>query len=92
MIIAEFPYGFFHPTHKQYSSDNTIKDVTFTFDCTKRAIGFYADVEYNCQIFHMCDPAGRRVPHMCANDTSFNQEYRVCDWDSNFECADAPKW
>ncbi|XP_008195707.2 cuticular protein analogous to peritrophins 1-E isoform X3 [Tribolium castaneum] len=78
--------------HKIYKRWVDIENATFTFDCTNRAIGFYADVEYDCQIFHMCDPEGRRIPHVCANDTSFNQEYRVCDWENNFDCSEAPKW
>jgi len=67
-------------------------NVTFNFDCTDRPIGFYADEEFKCQIFHMCDEAGRRVPYMCPNDTAFNQMYRICDWQTNFACDDAPKW
>lgn len=72
--------------------DLEAENITFTFDCKDRAIGFYADVEYRCRIFHMCDEDGRRVPHMCANDTSFNQEYRICDWEYNFNCSEAPMW
>jgi len=42
------------------------------------------------QIFHMCDEEGNRIPHLCANETSFNQEYRICDWDYNFNCTESP--
>jgi hypothetical protein len=67
-------------------------NLTFTFDCSDRAVGFYADTEHHCQIFHMCDEDGRRIPYICANDTSFNQEFRVCDWEYNFDCSQAPQW
>lgn len=67
-------------------------NLTFTFDCSDRAVGFYADTEHHCQIFHMCDEDGRRIPYICANDTSFNQEFRVCDWEYNFDCNQAPQW
>ncbi|XP_049806749.1 uncharacterized protein LOC126249138 [Schistocerca nitens] len=67
-------------------------NVTFTFDCSDRAVGFYADMEHHCQIFHMCDEDGRRIPYLCANDTSFNQEYRVCDWEYNFDCQKSQDW
>ncbi|XP_064085645.1 uncharacterized protein LOC135200863 isoform X5 [Macrobrachium nipponense] len=67
-------------------------NVTFTFDCTNRPVGFYADQEFNCQLFHMCDEDGRRIPYMCANDTAFNQEYRICDWQYNFDCSAAQNW
>lgn len=67
-------------------------NLTFTFDCSDRAVGFYADQEHHCQIFHMCDEDGRRIPYICANDTSFNQQYRICDWDYNVNCGDAQNW
>jgi len=67
-------------------------NVTFTFDCTDRPIGFYADVEFDCMIFHLCDEDGRRIPYMCGNETSFNQKFRVCDWNYNVDCAASPDW
>jgi hypothetical protein len=67
-------------------------NVTLNFDCNNRPLGFYADTEFNCQIFHMCDEDGRRIPYICANDTAFNQQYRVCDWTYNFECGDSTNW
>ncbi|XP_055843315.1 U-scoloptoxin(01)-Er1a isoform X2 [Episyrphus balteatus] len=77
-----------HKTKEWTNLDN----ITFSFDCSNRPVGFYADMEYNCQIFHMCDEEGNRIPHLCANETSFNQEYRICDWDYNFNCTESPKW
>ncbi|XP_017109997.2 uncharacterized protein ckd [Drosophila bipectinata] len=77
-----------HKTKEWTNLDN----ITFSFDCKRRSVGFYADMEYNCQIFHMCDEEGNRIPHLCANETSFNQEYRICDWDYNFNCTESPKW
>ncbi|KAM7356400.1 cracked isoform 1-T3 [Cochliomyia hominivorax] len=77
-----------HKTKEWTNLDN----ITFSFDCKNRPVGFYADMEYNCQIFHMCDEEGNRIPHLCANETSFNQEYRICDWDYNFNCTESPKW
>ena len=44
------------------------------------------------QIFHMCDEDGRRIPYMCGNETSFNQKFRVCDWNYNVDCASSPDW
>lgn len=67
-------------------------NATFTFDCTDRSIGFYADLEFDCQIFHLCDAAGRRVPYMCDKMTAFNQKYRVCDWAYNVDCEASPDW
>ncbi|CAH1364402.1 hypothetical protein MTP99_000782 [Tenebrio molitor] len=92
LAIAAFCFVLSQCDHKIRKRWVDIDNATFTFDCSNRAIGFYADVEYDCQIFHMCDPEGRRIPHSCANDTSFNQEYRICDWENNFDCSEAPKW
>ncbi|XP_018324402.1 uncharacterized protein LOC108736459 [Agrilus planipennis] len=80
---------------KQYQRvkrGNSYENMTFTFDCTNKPVGFYADQEYNCNVFHMCDEKGTRIPHACASGTSFNQEYRICDWDYNFNCSEAHKW
>lgn len=67
-------------------------NVTLTFDCTDRAVGFYADQEFECMLFHMCDEDGRRIPYMCGNGTAFNQQYRICDWIYNFDCGQADQW
>ena len=67
-------------------------NATFTFDCTGRSIGFYADLEFDCQIFHLCDAQGRRVPYMCDKNTAFNQKFRVCDWAYNVDCEASPYW
>jgi hypothetical protein len=40
----------------------------------------------------MCDEDGRRIPYMCGNNTSFNQKFRVCDWNYNVDCPNSPDW
>lgn len=90
--VAAKPTDFQKRTRIKRTSEGNIEQIQFTFDCSNKAVGFYADVEYDCQIFHMCDAKGKRIPHVCANDTSFNQEFRICDWEYNFKCSDAPKW
>lgn len=37
-----------HRTKEWTNLDN----ITFSFDCTKRSVGFYADMEYNCQVLY----------------------------------------
>ena len=29
---------------------------------------------------------------MCGNNTSFNQKFRVCDWNYNVDCPNSPDW
>jgi len=86
---------FFAPSHPLVFQERRwaeFPNVSFTFDCTDRPIGFYADLEFDCMIFHMCDEDGRRIPYMCANETSFNQKFRVCDWNYNVDCEASPDW
>ncbi|KAB1688384.1 hypothetical protein FNE60_30125 [Klebsiella pneumoniae] len=67
-------------------------NVTLTFDCSELPMGFYADEEFGCMLFHFCDEEGVRIPHMCGNGTGFNQEFRICDFLYNFDCAQSKKW
>merc|ERR1711976_186530 len=55
--------------------------------------GYYADPEAECQAFHICtaDGAGGLAQYsfLCPNGTIFNQNYFICDWWFNFDCATA---
>merc|ERR1719411_592387 len=55
--------------------------------------GYYADPEAECQVFHICtaDGAGglSQYSFLCPNGTVFNQNYFICDWWFNFDCAEA---
>merc|ERR1711936_1465702 len=55
--------------------------------------GYYADPEAQCQVFHICtaDGAGglAKYSFLCPNGTVFNQNYFICDWWFNFDCAEA---
>merc|ERR1712112_740279 len=55
--------------------------------------GYYADPEAECQVFHICtaDGAGglTKYSFLCPNGTIFNQNYFICDWWFNFDCAEA---
>merc|ERR1711936_1260862 len=55
--------------------------------------GYYADPEAECQAFHICtaDGAGGLAQYsfLCPNGTVFNQNYFICDWWFNFDCAEA---
>merc|ERR1719413_168897 len=55
--------------------------------------GYYADEEAQCRVFHICtaDGAGglAKYSFLCPNGTIFNQNYFICDWWFNFDCAEA---
>ena len=66
------------------------------FSCEGQVIGgYYADPAAECQVFHVCatDKAdagpNSKWSFLCPNGTIFNQNYFICDWWFNFDCAEA---
>ena len=56
--------------------------------------GYYADPELQCQGYHVCltppnAATDRKTSFLCPNGTVFNQNYFICDWWFNFDCAEA---
>ncbi|XP_055348035.1 uncharacterized protein LOC129595144 [Paramacrobiotus metropolitanus] len=62
------------------------------FDCGSVKPGFYADVDYQCQVVRRCDINGNQTAYLCPNMTIFNQITLVCDWFYHVDCNQAPKW
>ena len=63
------------------------------FDCKDQTYpGFYADMKTGCQVYHSCNGNLRASKHtfLCPNGTIFSQEYLICDWWYNVNCADSP--
>ncbi|EAT33272.1 AAEL014445-PA [Aedes aegypti] len=61
-----------------------------SFDCKQQPYpGYYADVEAQCQVFHIC-ALNRTFDFLCPNGTIFSQEHFVCVWWNQFDCASAP--
>ncbi|XP_060808695.1 uncharacterized protein LOC106139704 [Amyelois transitella] len=62
------------------------ENITDTFSCENRTYGYYADVDNECQLFHVClpsqTPSGRNITYrwsfICPGETIFNQEVLVC--------------
>lgn len=62
------------------------------FTCQdKVAGGVYADLETDCQLFHICVPIGKGklldYGLLCDEGTAFNQESGTCDERDTFSCA-----
>nr|XP_045610737.1 uncharacterized protein LOC123765917 [Procambarus clarkii] len=60
------------------------------FSCQAQEFpGYFADTadEARCQVFHICQFDGRLDSFLCPNGTVFNQQYFVCDWWFNVDCA-----
>lgn len=70
---------------------NLFSNLTFQFSCENKPIGLYADVDYDCRIFHACDEDGKGFPMICPNNTVFDQRQRVCS-DIVNDCEHAQEW
>jgi len=58
------------------------------FDCGAQEFpGIYGDTGADCQVFYMCQPNGNFDSFLCPNGTIFNQQYFICDWWYNVDCA-----
>ena len=71
-----------------------------SFSCDGKAYGYYADVDNNCQVFHIClpieDDAGAVIEtahwsFICGNQTIFDQATLTCNHEADaLSCAEAP--
>lgn len=63
-----------------------VGSIKTSFSCDGLGYGYYADVDNNCQIFHICNPiehadGTQEVEHysfFCGNQTVFNQGSLTC--------------
>ncbi|XP_033149604.1 calphotin [Drosophila busckii] len=77
-------------------------DITDNFSCANKSYGYYADVENDCQIFHVCLPVtyadGKentfRWSFICPEETIFSQESFTCmrREDMTIECEDSYRY
>ncbi|KAH0547458.1 uncharacterized protein LOC123268416 [Cotesia glomerata] len=57
------------------------ENIVDTFSCENRIYGYYADIDNECQVFHVCMPqnrGSRRWSFICPSETVFNQATFVC--------------
>ncbi|EFN76494.1 uncharacterized protein LOC105190506 isoform X2 [Harpegnathos saltator] len=53
--------------------------IRTNFSCFNRPMGFYADVEANCRVYHTCDDHGNKFSYRCPEETAFRQDALICD-------------
>ena len=73
--------------------------VQKTFSCDDREYGYYADIDNNCEIFHICLPIedhdGEIIEYaqwsfVCGNGTMFDQQTLTCNYPTDaFPCEEA---
>ncbi|XP_076241432.1 U-scoloptoxin(01)-Er1a [Calliopsis andreniformis] len=72
------------------------EDIVDNFSCQDRIYGYYADMENDCQIFHVCLPQARsatRWSFICPAETVFNQATFVCTRTENsIPCEESEKF
>nr|ABU41025.1 putative cuticle protein [Lepeophtheirus salmonis] len=100
VVLAQRP-----PTDQSYLLPNEYESILFnpistSFSCEGQQYGYYADVDNNCQIFHIClpieDDAGfvietAHFSFICGNQTIFDQQTLTCNHlDDAFPCNEAP--
>ncbi|XP_031621716.1 mucin-5AC isoform X2 [Contarinia nasturtii] len=60
-----------------------------TFNCRDFGNGYFADLETECQVFHICE-GGKKISFLCPNGTIFQQTELICDWWFKVNCAASP--
>ncbi|XP_034234061.1 vegetative cell wall protein gp1-like [Thrips palmi] len=60
-----------------------------SFSCVGRHNGYYADVETDCQVYHMCLDR-QQFSYQCPNTTRFQQRMMICDHWYQVDCPSAP--
>ncbi|KOC68630.1 hypothetical protein WH47_06421, partial [Habropoda laboriosa] len=76
----------------EQSDFDLFSNLTFRFSCQGKSIGLYADLDYGCRIFHVCDDSERGFPAICPNNTTFDQRERVCSDEDHVDCEHANEW
>ncbi|XP_076260577.1 uncharacterized protein LOC143196620 [Rhynchophorus ferrugineus] len=73
--------------YRDYPSYSYIPKTTFT--CRNLKSGYYADLETDCQVFHICED-GRKISFLCPNGTIFQQSELICEWWNKVNCTNSP--
>uniref|UniRef100_A0A1I8P040 Chitin-binding type-2 domain-containing protein n=1 Tax=Stomoxys calcitrans TaxID=35570 RepID=A0A1I8P040_STOCA len=69
----------------------TPQDDEIHFKCDGLHDGFYASIEYKCQLYHHC-VYGIRHDFLCANFTAFDQKTFICHFASDVDCEGSTKY
>ncbi|XP_032680434.1 uncharacterized protein LOC116848442 [Odontomachus brunneus] len=66
--------------------NTTPPTIRTNFSCLNRLMGFYADVEANCKVYHTCDDHGNKFSYRCPEETAFRQDALICDHAHLVDC------
>ena len=74
---------------------------TSSFTCAGREIGYYADTERDCKVYHFCllgdyngEAVYQRISYLCLNETVFDQQALDCVESGKLQspCKDSPTY
>ncbi|MCL4146687.1 UNVERIFIED_CONTAM: hypothetical protein GTU68_008477 [Idotea baltica] len=80
---TQMAYGLNHGPEKILNQ----RSFSHTFSCQNLPFGYYADVDNNCEIFHMCQTVNNdernlvdtlQFSFLCPNHTLFSQDILTC--------------
>ncbi|XP_028154162.2 mucin-4-like isoform X1 [Diabrotica virgifera virgifera] len=60
-----------------------------TFSCKGLESGYYADLDTECQVFHICEEE-KKISFLCPNGTIFQQTDLICEWWFKVNCSTSP--
>ena len=82
-------------------ADLLVGSVKTNFACPQNAVGYFADTDNNCQIFHVCNTIveedgtveTQQYSFLCGNQTVFNQLSFTCAMPEDaVPCSEAPSF
>nr|XP_023022761.1 uncharacterized protein LOC111511002 isoform X1 [Leptinotarsa decemlineata]XP_023022762.1 uncharacterized protein LOC111511002 isoform X1 [Leptinotarsa decemlineata] len=59
------------------------------FSCRGLESGYYADLDTDCQVFHICEEE-KKISFLCPNGTIFQQSDLICEWWFKVDCTNTP--
>ncbi|XP_035737733.1 uncharacterized protein LOC118448500 isoform X1 [Vespa mandarinia] len=72
--------------HPEEVFNTTPPPLRTNFSCFGRAMGFYADIEADCKVYHTCDDHGNKFSYRCPEETAFRQDALICDHARLVDC------
>ncbi|XP_031832736.1 U-scoloptoxin(01)-Er1a-like [Nomia melanderi] len=81
------PYHNLHVPHNPPLYPAYHKVPRTGFSCYGLESQLWADLDSQCQAYHLCHDGHLVSSHLCANGTLFNQQFQVCDQFYNVRCG-----
>ncbi|CAL4080829.1 unnamed protein product [Meganyctiphanes norvegica] len=86
VVLATVAFGRFAYQLPAGSETILSQPLQYTFHCTGRPYGYYADIDNNCQVFHVCQPViddlglieTAHFSFVCGIHTVFSQDSLTC--------------